>query len=562
MTRKTRVVLIGFSGSGKSTVGRLLAARLGWDFLDTDAEVEARFGASVPLIFEQHGEAVFRTAERRSLKEALTRDLVVIATGGGAVTDETMWEKNLLGSVETLVVALEASTPTILSRLTAQQAREGDAVRRPLLESASPRDRINGLKQQRQRTYDRADLTLVVDAVSPDTVVDEIHELLRLGDSPAAPDILLEAPSGASAIYVQPGAAGAVGELTRQRWPRAHRAWIVTDERVGALHEERVRAGLAAHGFDVRVRRVPPGEGSKSLRVVSDVYDWLLESGVERGDVVVALGGGVIGDLAGFVAATCLRGLGLVQIPTSLLAMVDSSVGGKTGVNHPVGKNLIGAFYQPPLVVIDPLFLGTLPARDLTSGWAEVVKHAIIQPSTPGGARADLLSFLERNVARLRGLDEPATTYAIRRNVGLKAAVVAADEREAGGRALLNFGHTLGHAIEAAGYRYLHGEAIAVGMRAAARIGTGMGTCDLPFVARLDTLLDQFGLLPVAEVDTDRVLALLLTDKKREAGRQRWVLPLAGGGACIRDDVPAELIEDALRAVTVAVPLVASAVQG
>ncbi len=562
MTRKTRVVLIGFSGSGKSTVGRLLADWLGWDFLDTDAEVEARFGASVPLIFEQHGEAVFRTAERRSLQEALTRDLVVIATGGGAVTDETMWEKNLLGSVETLVVALEASTLTILSRLTAQQAREGDAVRRPLLESASPLHRINGLKQQRQRTYDRADLTLVVDAVSPDTVVDEIHELLRLGDSPAAPDIFLEAPSGASAIYVQPGAAGAVGELTRQRWPRAHRAWIVTDERVGALHEERVRAGLAAHGFDVRVRRVPPGEGSKSLRVVSDVYDWLLESGVERGDVVVALGGGVIGDLAGFVAATCLRGLGLVQMPTSLLAMVDSSVGGKTGVNHPVGKNLIGAFYQPPLVVIDPLFLGTLPARDLTSGWAEVVKHAVIQPSTPGGARADLLSFLERNVARLRGLDEPATTYAIRRNVGLKAAVVAADEREAGGRALLNFGHTLGHAIEAAGYRYLHGEAIAVGMRAAARIGTGMGTCDLPFVARLDALLDQFGLLPVAEVDTDRVLALLVTDKKREAGRQRWVLPLAGGGACIRDDVPAELIEDALRAVTVAVPLVASAVQG
>ncbi|MDP9369393.1 MAG: 3-dehydroquinate synthase [Chloroflexota bacterium] len=558
MVCKARVVLVGFSGSGKSTVGRLLADRLGWDFVDTDAAVEAAFGASVPSIFEQHGEPAFRSAERRALQGAITSDHVVVATGGGAVTDETVWAGEALGSAETLVVALEASAATMLARLAAQQARDGDAVRRPLLESDSPLDRVSELKHRRQESYDRADVTLVVDTVSPEQVVEEIQELLHLKDPPEAPDLVLEAPSGASAIFVRLGAAGAVGGLTRERWPRARRAWIVTDERVGALHAERVQTGLAVSGFDARSRRVPPGEGSKSLLVVSDLYDWLLGSGVERGDVVVALGGGVIGDLAGFVAATCLRGLGLVQIPTSLLAMVDSSVGGKTGVNHQVGKNLIGAFYQPPLVVIDPEFLRTLPTRELTSGWAEVVKHAVIQPSTPKGERGDLLTFLERNVARLHDLEEPATTYGIRRNVALKAAVVAEDEREAGTRALLNFGHTLGHAIEAAGYRYLHGEAIAVGMRAAARIGAGMGTCDRPFVARLDALLDQFGLPRTAEVETQRVLDLVVTDKKREAGRQRWVLPMAEGGACIRDDVPAALIEEALSAVVAPVPTAAS----
>ncbi len=254
----------------------------------------------------------------------------------------------------------------------------------------------------------------------------------------------------------------------------------------------------------------------------------------------------MIGDLTGFVAATCLRGLGLVQIPTTLLAMVDSSVGGKTGVNHDAGKNLIGAFYQPPLVVIDPAFLDTLPTRELTSGWAEIVKHAVIQPSTPGGERGDLLAFLERNTDRLRRRAEPVTSYVIRRNVALKAAVVEADEHEAGIRAYLNFGHTLGHAIEAAGYRYLHGEAIALGMRAAVRIGAAVGTCDAPLVDRLDALLDRFGLPARGEFDPSRVLELVGSDKKRSAGRQRWVLPLAVGGVVVRDDVPEHVVRDAL----------------
>ena len=228
---------------------------------------------------------------------------------------------------------------------------------------------------------------------------------------------------------------------------------------------------LRESGFSVSTHAVAPGEGSKSLATAGELYDWLLGGGVERGDVIVALGGGVVGDLAGFVAATVLRGIGLVQVPTSLLAAVDSSVGGKTGINHAAGKNLIGAFLQPPLVIVDTALLRTMPARELRSGWAEVVKHAVIQRSTPGGERGDLAEVLARNAARLSQLEEPATSYVVWRNIALKAAVVAADERETGIRAFLNFGHTLGHAIEAADYQLLHGEAVALGMRAASELG-------------------------------------------------------------------------------------------
>ena len=283
--------------------------------------------------------------------------------------------------------------------------------------------------------------------------------------------------------------------------------------------------------------------------MTGELLDWLLRGGVERSDIVVALGGGVVGDLAGFVAAICLRGVPLIQVPTSLLAMVDSSVGGKTGVNHPAGKNLIGAFYQPPIVVIDPVLLQTLPPRELRSGWGEIVKHAVIQPSTPDGERGDLLAFLDRNQDRLACLQEPAITYAIRRNVALKAAVVAADEREAGVRSLLNFGHTLGHAIEAAGYRLLHGEAISVGMVAASEIGRTVGTCSQDTVERIRRLIDRFGLPTAAAVDVFAVMQLIQSDKKKSGGKLRWVLPLENGGVDLRADVPETAVLSGLAAV-------------
>lgn len=548
MPAVSQVVLIGFSGTGKSTVARLLAERLGWDAIDTDLDIERHWGVSIPTIFADHGEAAFRASERLFLGRALAEEGVVVATGGGAAVTPAAWDVQHLGRPGTLVVALDAASETILARLTRQAAAEGAAVERPMLAGTDPLGRIAALKAERQAVYDKAHLTLPVDSRSAEEVASEIATLLR-GMNGGTLAIHLEAESASSEIEIAPGLLRSIGERVRARWPKAQRAWLITDDNVGPLHAPLAEESLQAFDFSTATFAVQHGEGSKSLARLSELYDWLLGGGVERGDVILALGGGVVGDLAGFAAATVLRGVSLVQIPTSLLAAVDSSVGGKTGINHATGKNLIGSFLQPHLVIVDTELLRTMPPRELRSGWAEVVKHAIIQRSTPGGERGDLMTFLERNADRLLSLSEPAISYLVWRNIALKAAVVAADEREQGIRAYLNFGHTLGHAIEAADYRLLHGEAVAVGMIAASYLGIGMDTCGAATANQIRGLVERFGLPTSASADEDAVLRKLITDKKRVAGRQRFVLPLEDGGVVLRDDVPDALVLDALRAV-------------
>lgn len=549
MDEINRVILVGFSGTGKTTVARLLANKLGWDRYDTDEALEQRAGQTIPEIFSQHGEAAFRDLERQELQRAIATDRVVVATGGGAIVDPSVWEADLLGKPGTLVVALDADPATMFDRLRRQHATEGAAVERPMLAGDNPQGRIESLKERRQSAYDRAAITLPVDSIAPEVVANEILALIPDPSRSLAPAVRLEATSGNSDIFIEPGVAKHSGALAREVWPRARRAWIVSDANVATIHGETIRASFGAAGFDVRVHVVAPGEGSKSLATVGTLYDWLLGGAIERGDIIVALGGGVVGDLTGYVAATVLRGVGFVQVPTSLLAMVDASVGGKTGINHQTGKNLIGAFYQPPLVVIDPQFLKTMPHRSLTEGWAEVIKHAVIQRSTPQGERGDLLRFLQRNVRSLTSLSEPATSYAIKRNVALKAAVVDADEKEADLRAILNFGHTLGHAIEAADYRYLHGEAVAVGMRAAMHLGRSFGLATDADARVLDELIVAYGLPLTVDVDRDTVMRLTQSDKKRIAGTQRWILPRAGGGVTIQDGIAQNLVQAALDSV-------------
>ena len=543
-----RIILIGFSGTGKTSVARRLAERLGWSAADSDAEIERHWGAPIPAIFRDHGESAFRSSERAVLKEVIARDRVVIATGGGAAVDPRAWERDMLGGEGTLVIALDSSSETILSRLQRQAMAEGAMVERPLLAGADPLGRIRELKFARQPTYDKAHLTISSDAVSVDDVANELAGIARLADGQPL-GVRLQVASGGSDIRVGPGSVSRIGEWVRDRWPKARRSWIVTDENVGPLHAEVVGDRLRESGLVVATHAVAPGEGSKSLATAGELYDWLLQGGVERGDVIVALGGGVVGDLAGFVAATVLRGIGLVQVPTSLLAAVDSSVGGKTGINHAAGKNLIGAFLQPPLVIVDTVLLRTMPHRERRSGWAEVVKHAVIQRSTPGGERGDLADVLARNAARLSELEEPVTSYVVWRNIALKAAVVAADERETGIRAFLNFGHTLGHAIEAADYQLMHGEAVALGMRAASELGVLCGTCGRQTAKSISCLIDLFDLPASAPLDEARVIARLGSDKKRVAGQQRYVLPVEGGGVIVRDDVPDDAVRNALRTV-------------
>ncbi|HMP41183.1 MAG TPA: 3-dehydroquinate synthase [Roseiflexaceae bacterium] len=320
-------------------------------------------------------------------------------------------------------------------------------------------------------------------------------------------------------------------------------AWLISDSHVFDLYGAPLLARLQAAGFSVRHYTVAAGETSKDLAVAGELYDWLIGGGVERSDLVLALGGGVIGDLAGFVAATTLRGIPIIQLPTNLQAMIDSAIGGKTGVNHRLGKNLIGAFHQPRLVLCDTTTLATVPLRELRAGWAEVVKHGVIRD-------AGLFMQLEALDAGGHPPPEPARSTLLRRAVAVKVDVVNIDERETGERMLLNYGHTLGHAIEAAaGYgSLLHGEAIAIGMHLEACIAEHLGMVDTAFVARQQQLLQHLGLATdrPAHLTADDLLARTLRDKKVRAGRVRWALPTGLGSAVIRDDVPEALVRAVL----------------
>jgi 3-dehydroquinate synthase len=297
-------------------------------------------------------------------------------------------------------------------------------------------------------------------------------------------------------------------------------AAVVTNPTVGDLYLDRLTGSLQRAGFEVRTIEVPDGEEHKNAKSLLFIHDRLLDPPLERTSPIFALGGGVVGDLTGFAAATCLRGMPFVQLPTTLLAQVDSSVGGKTGINHPAGKNLIGAFYQPKLVLIDTDTLQTLPRRELLAGMAEVIKYGAILD-------ADLFTLLEKSLEQILALDADLLREVVRRCCAIKADVVRRDERESDYRAVLNFGHTMGHAIERlTDYkRYLHGEAVAIGMAFAARVSRVRGSCDERAEERLVELLKRAG-LPVDLPDTaagDALERALAADKKMTGGKIKFV---------------------------------------
>jgi 3-dehydroquinate synthase len=311
------------------------------------------------------------------------------------------------------------------------------------------------------------------------------------------------------------------------------RVAVVTDSNVRRLWGDGLRDALAGAGLAPLLLEVPPGEGSKTLARADALWTGLIEAGLGRGDTVLALGGGVVGDLAGFVAATFHRGMRLLQLPTTLLAQVDSSVGGKTAVNHPLGKNMIGAFHQPSAVIIDTATLSTLPEREYVAGIAEVIKY---------GAACDATFFdwIESHVDRMLSRDADAIAHAVHESCRIKAQVVARDEREAGERAVLNFGHTFGHAIEAAtGYgTWLHGEAVAAGMVLATALSQRVSGLGVDDANRLKRLIDRAG-VPVAPpvLGFDRWMELMARDKKAESGAMRFVLLKALGAASVRSGI-------------------------
>ncbi|AOF84288.1 3-dehydroquinate synthase [Hydrogenophaga sp. RAC07] len=332
--------------------------------------------------------------------------------------------------------------------------------------------------------------------------------------------------------------------------PTAHSAMIVTNETVSPLYAQRLERALAPRYPRIHTVCLPDGEAHKNWETLNQIFDALLSQGCDRKTVMFALGGGVVGDMTGFAAASYMRGVPFVQVPTTLLAQVDSSVGGKTAINHPLGKNMIGAFYQPQLVLCDLDTLSTLPSRELSAGLAEVIKY---------GPIADMAFFdwIEANMDALIARDPAALAHAVKRSCEIKAWVVGQDEREAGLRAILNFGHTFGHAIEAGmGYgAWLHGEAVGCGMVMAARLSQRLGGVDAAFVERLTRLVQAAGLPTVAPVldvqdNLGRYLALMQVDKKSEAGEIKFVVLDRPGSAVVRgapDALVARVIADSVR---------------
>jgi 3-dehydroquinate synthase len=557
----TRIILTGFSGTGKTTVAPMLAARLGWEMIDTDDVVEKTHGP-IAEVFRKQGEQRFRELESEVLREACTRHNIVIATGGGMVLSATNRELMADGG---FVVCMESRPETIFRRLSERaEDREFD---RPLLATSDPLERIRDLKSSRQHLYALCDWAVHTDSLTAEQIVDEIvrareafgeavlADERRLDDMArgvSSPNRTLHAiPEGAAAmvrssmgdypVFVE---WGALARLPRRLKDAgiARQVYVISDEHVWHHLGDEVEASLTAAEIPFDSYVVSPGEATKSLETAKEIYDWLIEHRAERGHTVVAVGGGMVTDLGGYVAATFARGLPLVHVPTSVLGMVDAAIGGKVAVNHPRAKNMIGAFYSPRMVIADPAVLRTLPPRE-HSGWAEAIKHAMI-------ADERYLRFFEENAQPVMSLEREAVTEAISRSVAIKAGVVSADEKETTGRrTTLNYGHTLAHAIESAtGYaRFRHGEADAIGMMAAAEMSRGMGLLAPEVIERQRAVLERFKLATSADgLDRGALLAAIALDKKVEGKRVRWVLLEGIGAPVVRDDVPAEVVEAAL----------------
>jgi len=563
----TNLIITGFSGTGKSLVAKEVAQRLNWDFLDTDDEIVKQTGKPIAEIFRQDGEARFRELERETIRKACQQRQTVIAIGGGAIVDQQNYE--LLAEAG-LIICLEAKPETIYERLFREAAYSPETEVRPLLANDNPLERIRRLKASRQPYYANVDWTVHTDNLNISQVAEEVIRVSRLlrcahphlnplpsrerklvSQLEASDDIacVVETAAQSYPVFVGYGLLDKLGEKMKKA-ALAGIATVISDENVFSLYGSKVDGILKDAGFAVNSFVVPPGEETKSMDYAIKIYDFLVEHRAERDDIIIALGGGMVGDLAGFVAATFLRGMPWIQVPTSLVAMGDASIGGKVGVNHPEGKNLIGAFYQPNLVLADPQTITTLPQRELTSGWAEVIKHGLILDE-------EFVQFLESNVNKLIKLEPKLLTRAIARSAAIKAQVVSQDEKEREGkRTILNYGHTIAHSLEAATRykRFLHGEAVAIGMVGAAKLSQRLGLLPSAAVERQRVLLQKFGLptslpakrsnLKLSLAEVSRAMEL---DKKVRGKAIHWVLLQDIGRTVIRSDVPQKEVLAALQ---------------
>ncbi|MCA9531836.1 MAG: 3-dehydroquinate synthase [Myxococcales bacterium] len=499
-----RVFLSGPMGAGKSSVGRRLAERRGVPFVDLDAEIARAAGTSIEALFRREGERGFRRREREAAL-GLREGACVVALGGGAVLDPVVRH----ACVDTgALITLMASPAELARRVGAQ---DGGASR-PLLEGDALEGQLAALVEARGEAYAECHAEVRTDGLDVDGACERVQAVVE--------DLPVPVLLGRRTYRVEIGA-GTRARVTDRAAVASGRVVLVRDGGPERPWPEDVRGRLEAAGRDVTVVAIEGTEATKTSATAAQIWDAALAAGVDRDALVVGVGGGVLGDLTAFAASTLLRGVALGQVPTTLLAMVDSSVGGKTGFNRPAGKNLVGTFYQPRFVLCDVETLETLPIEEVRAGLAEVVKSAWLDGEAS-------VAQLERDAEALAACEPDAVVRAIRMAVSLKARVVREDEREAGRRMLLNLGHTIGHGLEAAAhYRGLrHGEAVALGMIAALRVGRALGRGAADGGERLTRLLEALR-LPTdldARLGAD-ALRFIGADKKRRGDQIAFVVP-------------------------------------
>jgi shikimate kinase / 3-dehydroquinate synthase len=508
------IFLYGPPGSGKSSVGSRLAQKIKLDFIDLDREIEKNTGMSISQIMKEHGEKGFRELEFQTLSEAVKGRQKVVALGGGALLRE---DSRKCVEQSGRVVFLEGDLPTLLSRL------KGEPNLRPLL-ADDPKSQLARLLEDRARHYAAFKRRVSTIDKAPEQIADEIQRLLgrfHVNGMGHDYDVILHE--------------GSLEELPeyftskRVGGPVA----IVCDENVASLYGNSLgklfpREGKETGPADWII--LPPGEGQKKLESVVLFWERFLEAGLDRKSTVVAVGGGVIGDLAGFAASTYLRGIAWVNIPTSLLAMVDASIGGKTGFNLPEGKNLVGSFHPASLVLACPSFLESLPEIEFRSGLAEVVKHGILADPELFDLCAEGTEHVRKNLVEV-----------VRRAMAVKVDVILEDPYEKGRRAMLNLGHTVGHAIEKVSeYKIRHGEAVSMGMVAEAKLSERLGIAKNGLSGRIRSVLQRLG-LPVeipAGLKREGLIEAMRMDKKREQGIVRFPLPVEIGKVQLGVGVP------------------------
>ena len=554
------IYLVGFSGSGKSTVARLVGELLQWPVCDLDELIVQRTGLPIPVIFEREGEPGFRLREAEALRAVSSSGRFVVATGGGTVARP---ENRMFMSSKGWIICLEASPQTLLGRIQRQLKDSDPKAIRPMLDSVYPLDQIRALKQTRQSAYSFADWAVYTDRLTSEQVAQEIIravDILERSPEPPGfadvtgapmrhslnpelpPPIVVAAGPWPYYVVVEWDHMHSVGEQIRRVLPQAHRAAVLTNRRTWERIGPTVQASLEALGLEVHVREVLPDEAIKTSEEANAIHDWLLGIPLRREDVFVVIGGGAIDDVGGFAASTYMRGISLVKVPTSLEGMVDTSIGGKTALNHPRARNLIGTFFHPRLVLSDASLLLNEPKAELRAAWAEVVKYAMLESSLLRDqvVGATLFDELKQHVDDLIRLEKKTLLNTIARCVALKAQVVAGDERDSHHyRIFLNFGHTIGHALEAAtNYELLHGDAVAIGMAIEAKLAVRTGVAAPEVETRQNDLLNRCGLpTRLPPVSLDSLIAHINYDKKVFGDAPRWILPVAIGRAVVSSAV-------------------------